>query len=178
MTQTWPLGCTGTHTHIHTHTHRSVSELSKRSGLLKLANLFAITCKLTLMSDKTLGERKPQMTGNQKCFFSPTVWDGTRMNRAFLCHLEAENAQDEGKLLWSTRYFHINFEITHRRWKHLPFFFVLSQFNYFCFHPLYRAFWWGCLSCPETFSAIKSRSLKNKPPYSFSNRIIFILLRI
>lgn len=42
----------------HTHTHTPVSKLSKRPGVLKLANLLAITCKLTLMCDKTLGEEE------------------------------------------------------------------------------------------------------------------------
>lgn len=37
------------------------------------------------------------MTGNQKWLF-PTVFDGTRMNRAFLFRLEAEDVRDEGKL--------------------------------------------------------------------------------
>lgn len=58
-------------------THRSVSKLSKRSGLLKLANLFAITCKLTLMSDKTLGEEEIPNDRKSKMAFSYSLrWDG------------------------------------------------------------------------------------------------------
>lgn len=52
-------------------THASVSRLSKRAGLLKLADLFAITCKLALMSDKTLGEEEIPNDGKSKMTFFP-----------------------------------------------------------------------------------------------------------
>lgn len=57
-----PAGCARAHT--------SVSRLSKRAALLKLADLFAITCKLTLMSDKTPGEEEIPNDGKSKMTFS------------------------------------------------------------------------------------------------------------
>lgn len=63
------------------HTQISVKTI-KVLSLLKLPNWFEITCKLTLMSDKTLRkDRKRQMTGNQKWLFSSTVWFVTRLNK-------------------------------------------------------------------------------------------------
>lgn len=143
------------HRHAHTYTHIHTDQCQNYQSAQVCSN--ELICSplpanwlWCLTKHRGRGNPKWQEIKN---VFSPTVWDGTRMNRAFLCHLEAENAQDEGKLLWSTRYFHINFEITHPG-GNIYCFFVLSQFNYFCFHPLHRAFWWGCLSCPETYQRV------------------------
>lgn len=100
LTAPFPLGCTCAHT--------SVSRLSKRAGLLKLADLFAITCKLTLMSDKTLGEEEIPNDEKSKMTFSLQILRGCGWIERFCCP-EAENVRDEGKLLQSERYFHINF---------------------------------------------------------------------
>lgn len=88
------------------HARAPAWKLSTCPGLLKWANLFAITCKLFLMSDKTLSgsEEIPNENKKRKCIFL-TVFEGTRVNRGPLCRPRAENAGEEGKLLQSEGFF-------------------------------------------------------------------------
>lgn len=106
--------------------HTSVSGLSKWPGLLKLADLFAISCKLTLMSDKTLGEEEIPNDGKSKMTFSLQFLMGRGMNGAFLLPGGSKRAR-WGKIAAKRRIFSHQFlEIMQAWWKRLPFLLLLQ----------------------------------------------------
>lgn len=109
----------------HAHTHQCQDD-QKQPGWLKLADLCTITCKLTLMSDKTLGEEEIPNSGKSEMTFFPTVFDGTWMNGAFLLPGGWKRTR-WGKIAANQRIFSHQFlEIMQAWWKRLLFLLLLQ----------------------------------------------------
>lgn len=109
----------------HAHTHQC-QDYQKQPGWLKLADLCTITCKLTLMSDKTLGEEEIPNSGKSEMTFFPTVFDGTWMNGAFLLPGGWKRTR-WGKIAAKRRIFSHQFlEIMQAWWKRLLFLLLLQ----------------------------------------------------
>lgn len=109
----------------HAHTNQC-QDYQKQPGWLKLADLCTITCKLTLMSDKTLGVEEIPNSGKSEMTFFPTVFDGTWMNGAFLLPGGWKRTR-WGKIAAKRRIFSHQFlEIMQAWWKRLLFLLLLQ----------------------------------------------------